>query len=58
MALSQNRVKLHNGITVPLYGLDTIGFSEEELSPLIKQAINNGITHIETVFNCHMIFSV
>ena len=48
MALSQNRVKLHNGITVPLYGLDTIGFSEEELPSLIRQAINNGITHIET----------
>lgn len=48
MTAEQEIVKLHNGTGIPLYGLDTIDFSEQELGPLITTALNNGIRHIET----------
>lgn len=48
MTSVQSTVKLHNGTKIPLYGLDTISFSGQELGPLIKEALNSGINHIET----------
>ena len=46
MNATLEKLKLHNGIEIPLYGLDTIGFEEKELKSLIKEAIDNGIVHI------------
>ena len=48
MNATLEKLKLHNGIEIPLYGLDTIGFKENELKSLIKEAMENGIVHIET----------
>lgn len=48
MNATHEKLKLHNGIEIPLYGLDTIGFKENELKSLIKEAMENGIVHIET----------
>ena len=37
MNATHEKLKLHNGIEIPLYGLDTIGFQEKELKTLIKE---------------------
>ena len=48
MFQKQPSIELHNGIEIPLYGLDTIGLNASEAYTFVRQAIDNGIRHIET----------
>ena len=48
MALNKDIINLHNGIQVPLSGLDTIGLDSSTAGKQIAEAAANGILHIET----------
>ena len=48
MFQKQPSIELHNGIEIPLYGLDTIALNASEAYTFVRQAIDNGIRHIET----------
>ncbi len=48
MTTNQTIVTLHNGTKIPLYGLDTVDCSGQEVGPLIKEALENGIRHVAT----------
>lgn len=39
---------LHNGISIPLFGLDTIGYEGKQAYSAVTEALSNGIRHIET----------
>ena len=48
MPLTQNETLLHNGIRIPLCGLDTIGLTPGTAYAGIRNALSSGIRHIET----------
>ena len=48
MSQTELTISLHNGISIPLFGLDTIRYSEAEAYAAVTNALENGIRHIET----------
>jgi diketogulonate reductase-like aldo/keto reductase len=48
MAFTGNEIALHNGILIPLCGLDTIELNKNTAYAGIRSALDNGIRHIET----------
>ena len=48
MSQTESNLNLHNGIPIPLFGLDTIGYSGHTAYTTVKEALANGIRHIET----------
>ena len=47
MSQTESIRHLHNGIPIPLFGLDTINYKEKTYSTVLE-ALHNGIRHIET----------
>ncbi len=48
MDLKYTSLSLHNGISIPLYGLDTIGLTAADAYRAVTEAVHKGIRHIET----------
>ncbi len=48
MSQTELTISLHNGISIPLFGLDTIRYHENEAYAAVTNALENGIRHIET----------
>ena len=48
MSQTELTISLHNGISIPLFGLDTIRYNEAEAYAAVTNALENGIRHIET----------
>lgn len=48
MSLTEETLRLHNGVRIPCFGLDTISFSRDEVPHVVTEALKNGIRHIET----------
>lgn len=48
MSEPEATIRLHNGIEMPLYGIDTVNYSGKEAYSAVRDALENGIRHIET----------